>query len=146
VKAGFDAKVANPYEAEVLRGVARVIVDRLIMLAATAPMPQVRAIAADRLETLRNRLKKATARAVAIEGTSAHYRLLTADITRFLERPAEPYRQPALPAAPPGAPIGDPGIEWLPPYGTGTFWWSWWEQEARTLSSAYGLWPPSGAR
>jgi hypothetical protein len=146
VKAGFDAKVANPYEAEVLRGVARVIVDRLIMLAATAPMPQVRAIAADRLETLRNRLKKATATAVAIEGASAHYRLLTADITRFLERPAGPYRQPALPGAPPGAPIGDPGIEWLPPYGTGTFWWSWWEQEASTLSSAYGLWPPSGAR
>ena len=129
IKAGFDVTPANAYQAEVLRAVARVIVDRLIMLASTSPMPQVRAIATDRLRALRERLRSGANPGLKIEGNAPHYGLLTADITRFLDRPAEAYRQPALPGAPPGAPIGDPGIEWLPPYGTGSFWWSWWEDE-----------------
>jgi hypothetical protein len=127
VNAGFDATPANAYEAEVARAVGHVIVDRLIMLAATAPMAQVRAIASDRLERLRDRCK---AGAKTDEGT-AHDKLVVSDITRFLERPAEPYKQPATPNAPPGAPIGDPGQSWLPPYGTGTAWWAWWEDEGR---------------
>jgi hypothetical protein len=78
---------------------------------------------------LRDRLRSGADPALRIEGNAPHYGLLAADITRFLERPAEAYNQPTLPGAPPGAPIGDPGIEWLPPYGTGSFWWSWWEDE-----------------
>jgi len=129
IKAGFDVAPANAYQAEVLRAVARVTVDRLIMLASAAPMPQVRAIATDRLRVLRDRLRGGANPGLKIEGNAPHYGLLSADITRFLDRPAEPYRQPALPGTPPGAPIGDSGIGWLPPYGTGSFWWSWWDDE-----------------
>jgi hypothetical protein len=53
--------------------------------------------------------------------------LLAGDIKRFLERPAEPYKAVPIGNAPPGAPIGEPGYQWLPPYGTGTMWWDWWD-------------------
>jgi hypothetical protein len=101
-------------------------VERLIALAASAPSPEVRAIASYQLGQLRNRLSKTT---------SADYRpmnlMLAADITRFLERPAEAFRPVPVSAAPPGAPIGEPPYQWLPPYGTGTIWWNWWDEIPR---------------
>lgn len=109
IETGFDARSSNPYEAEIVRVIGRVIVDRLMALSAAAPLPQVRAIASHRLESLRDRLK----RGGAADDDAAHAKLLLADITRFLERPAEAYAHPALPAPPPGAPIGDPGQRWL---------------------------------
>jgi hypothetical protein len=123
VAATFQPATSTPYEAEVQRAVQRVVVDRLIALAATAPMAQVRAIAAYRLEGLRQSLQM-----VKGEDQLPMARLLVADITRFLERPAEPYKAMPMPTVPPGAPIGEPGYEWLPPYGTGTFWWDWWDR------------------
>lgn len=122
IKAGFDTPAATPYEAEVRRTIGRVIVERLIALAATSPMAQVRAIASQRLQGLRSRFAKfRTAEDWPME------QLMAADITRFLERPAEPYKPVPFPSAPPGAPIGEPGYQWLPPYGTGTMWWEWWD-------------------
>jgi hypothetical protein len=122
IKAGFDTPAATPYEAEVRRTIGRVIVERLIALAATSPMAQVRAIASQRLQGLRSRFAKfRTAEDWPME------QLMAADIARFLERPAEPYKPVPFPSAPPGAPIGEPGYQWLPPYGTGTMWWEWWE-------------------
>ena len=110
IKAGFDAATTTPYEAEVRRSVGRVIVDRLMALAASAPMPQVRAIASDRLQALRARFAKMrTAEDWPMD------QLIAADITRFLERHAEPYRLVPIPNAPPGAPIGETGYQWLPP-------------------------------
>ncbi|HKH71118.1 MAG TPA: hypothetical protein VKA59_07185, partial [Vicinamibacterales bacterium] len=44
---------------------------------------------------------------------AAHAALLSADIKRFLDRPAAPATRTDLPAAPPGAPIGEPGMDWL---------------------------------
>ncbi len=113
---------ATAYEAEIARAVQRVVVERLTALAATAPSAQVRAIAADRLTQLRDRLKGV---AQANDDARAHAALLVADITRFLERPAGPYKAAPIPNAPPGAPIGEPGYQWLPPYGTGTLWGDW---------------------
>jgi hypothetical protein len=118
IAAAFDSRPAGSYEAEVQRVVQRVVVDRLLALAATAPMVQVRAIAADRLETLRNRLY-----AVQEGDDRSMARLIVSDITRFLVRPAEPAKPSAAPTTPPGAPIGDRDYRWLPPYGTGTLWW-----------------------
>ncbi len=125
VKGVFQTPTKTPYEAEVKRAVERVLVDRLIALAATAPASQVRAVAADRLEQLREGAK----RSASDEDDRAIAKLLAADITRFLERPAEPYKAVPIPTTPPGAPIGERGYQWLPPYGTGTFWWNWWEDD-----------------
>ena len=61
-KAVFDAPVASPYEAEVRRSEERVLVDRLMWLAAAAPNGQVRAIASLKLSNLAERLNAAELR------------------------------------------------------------------------------------
>jgi hypothetical protein len=110
VKATFDAPTATPYEAEVRRATERVLVDRLAGLAAAAQNPQVRALASLKLQRLAARLRVNGAKS---EADIAQHTLLAADITRFLERPADNAK--ALPAAPapPGAPIGEPAQDWL---------------------------------
>ena len=101
VQASFEAATASPYEAEIQRAVERVVVERLMGLAANARMPQVRALASDRLAAI--------ARSLAEPGPepaqAAHARLLVADIHRFLERPAAPMPPLAVPGIPPGAPL-----------------------------------------
>jgi len=115
IKAGFAPTVSNAYEAEVGRAVGRVVADRLMRLAGTAEMPQVRAIASWKLEQLKAQLDTMEAggpNASSAAGASA--RLLSADIKRFLERPAEALKTMGPPEAPPGAPIGDAGMWWIP--------------------------------
>ena len=107
-KATFDAPVATPYEAEVRRAEERVLVDRVMWLATGSPHPQVRAIAAYKLERMERVPDTQTTVADA-----AHYALLAGDIKRFLTRPAETMKMMSAPDAPPGAPIGDPGMDWL---------------------------------
>jgi len=85
-------------------------------LAGGAAMPQVRAIATHRL---RARATTLAANQDAQNGDDAHFTLLAMDIRRFLERPAAPYTQAAIPVAPPGAPIGEPGMDWLGNAGFG---------------------------
>jgi hypothetical protein len=110
VKATFDAPTATPYEAEVRRATERVLVDRLAGLAAAAQNPQVRALASLKLQRLAARLRVNGAKS---EADIAQHTLLAADITRFLERPADNAKTlPAAPA-PPGAPIGEPAQDWL---------------------------------
>jgi hypothetical protein len=108
--ATFGARPADSYEAELVRATQRVLVEELIRLATEAEMPQVRAIAANRLQ---RRMNSSAAITAGDEATVAHHQLLARDIRRMLERPAEPYRPPAVPVAPPGAPIGEPAMEWL---------------------------------
>ncbi|MGH9313115.1 MAG: zinc-dependent metalloprotease, partial [Vicinamibacterales bacterium] len=103
--ATFGAATASPYEEEIARGAQRVYVDNLIRLAGTAAMPQVRAIASERL---RERAEQTTN-----AGGRAHKNLLADDITRFLERPSQPAQRMDTPVAPPGAPIGAPAMDWL---------------------------------
>ncbi len=99
-----------PYEAEIARAVQRVVVERLMTLAATADMPQVRAIATQKLQQRGQRL---AATPLTNAGASAHASLLASDIKRFLDRPFAPATRTEVPTAPPGAPIGDPGMDWL---------------------------------
>jgi hypothetical protein len=103
----FDARTATPYEAEVNRRVERVVVEHLMNLGANGPTPQVRALAVAELKAVRARMLPSD------EEQRAHRALLNDDINRFLERPGEPYRLPAIPEPPPGAPIGQMGEQWL---------------------------------
>ena len=109
IAATFDDKTATAYEALVNRAVERALVDRLIVLAGSAPNPQVRAVASASLRELQGRAGAASGDDIS----AAHAQLIAADIRRFLERPMEPVRPMAAPAAPPGAPIGTVGPEWL---------------------------------
>ena len=106
----FGANAASPYEAEIARAVQRVVVERLMTLASTADMPQVRAIATQKLQ---QRAQRLTTLAQSSQSASAHAGLLASDIKRFLERPFAPATRADIPTAPPGAPIGDPGMDWL---------------------------------
>src|SRR3954466_12678238 len=112
VSATWDAPTASPYEAAVRRAEERVLVDRLMWLAASSPNGQVRAIASYKLSKLATRAKAAVNKT---ELDTAQRQLLAADIKRFLDRPldlARPF-QHAAPDAPPGAPIGDMPQDWL---------------------------------
>ncbi len=100
--ASFGAQASTPYEAEISRAVERVVIDELTALAASADMPQVRAIATLKLSRKLNELGKLTP---ADDDEAAHVALLARDIKRFLENP-EAYKRAAPPVVPPGAPIG----------------------------------------
>jgi hypothetical protein len=115
----FGANAANAYEAEIARAVQRVVVEHLMTLASTADMPQVRAIATQKLQQRGQRL---TALAQSSMSASAHAGLLASDIQRFLERPFAPATRTDIPTAPPGAPIGDPGMDWLSRLGPFCDW------------------------
>ena len=119
-KATFDAVTTTPYEAEVRRATERVLIDRLMWLATAAPNGQARAIASMKLQRLGTRLKTTNGKP---EPDVAQHTLLSAAITRFLERPAEAARVMPPPNAPPGAPIGDFGQNWL-----STPKWCGWEE------------------
>lgn len=107
--ATFGAAASTPYEAEISRAVERVVVDELAALAASADMPQVRAIATLKLS---RRLNELGALKTGDDLEAAHVALLARDIRRFLEHP-ESYKRPAPPVVPPGAPIGEPAMNWL---------------------------------
>jgi hypothetical protein len=104
VAGAWDRHPATPYEAEINRAVERVIVDRLMDLAATAPMPQVRAGAQLALRQLRDRMHLSGATNAA---DRANAELIESDIARFLERPYDPAKRLEPVSPPPGSPIGD---------------------------------------
>ena len=107
----------SPYESEISRAMQHVLVDRLISLAGTAPMPQVRALASHKLRTLASALPATRARAGSPPGRSdaqaATAAYLADEIRRFLDRPSPASPDMAVPEAPPGAPIGQPAMDWL---------------------------------
>ena len=115
IRAPSSASPKTAYEHEVARAVRRVIADNLITLAATAPMPQVRAIATLKLRSLMFLANHPPASASDPDaaGTKAHFQLLADDIKRFLERPSQAATRLDPPEAPPGAPIGEPAMEFL---------------------------------
>jgi hypothetical protein len=108
--AAFGARARNAYEAEIARAVQRVVVDGVMELAGGAGMPQVRAVAALRLE---RRMTSLRGTASPDDATAAHAALVARDIQRFLDREGPEYTTPGTPDAPPGAPIGDAAMEWL---------------------------------
>jgi hypothetical protein len=106
IAAVFDDKPAGMNEMLVNHAVERALADRLMTLAAQAPMAAVRAVATDRLRHLERRAQ------VSTETDKAHVQLIAADIKRFLERPMEPARPIAAAEIPPGAPIGTIDDDW----------------------------------
>jgi hypothetical protein len=104
--ATFGATTSGAYQAEIARATERVVVERLMRLAATASMPQVRAVASLRLQQKAKDLEGLGG--AADEATMAASALLARDIRRFLDRPYVPNADPAVPEPPPGAPIGEP--------------------------------------
>jgi hypothetical protein len=110
LSAAFNAHAATPYEEEVARAVQSVVIDELMRLAATASMPQVRAIATERLMRKMNQLAGANQ---ADDESRAHFLLLAQEIKRFLDRPYATYVQPN-PVEPVRVdPIGDTGMDFL---------------------------------
>jgi hypothetical protein len=109
--ASFGASAATPYEAEISRAVERVVIEQLVTLAASAAMPQVRAIATFKLGRTLFDLNEGMTR-ITDAGEAAHTSLLARDIKRFMDDP-DAFKRQAPPAVPPGAPIGEPGLNWL---------------------------------
>lgn len=109
----FDARPANAYESEINRAMERALVSRLMGMAESAPMTQVRAIATQTLKSLPTRPSLLPANAGTNTAERAHRQLMADDIKRFLDRPYTELRPAAIPAPPPGAPIGDFGLDYL---------------------------------
>jgi len=139
----FGATTSSPYEAEISRAVEWVAVTRVIGLAGGAAMPQVRAVALQRLERQREALEGLMAS--ADDSDAAHYSLISGTIERFLEDPTTAPTLPATPSAPPGAPIGLwpqdylAGSEWIADMG--------WGANPNPWLEAFGLpyfWAPGG--
>jgi hypothetical protein len=110
VSAAADAPTASPYEAEIKRAVQWVVAENLMDLAANAPMPAVRAMAALELRGMRDAANGVSG---ADRVVLANAQFMSSEIERFLDRPAEAVQRTSVPQAPPGAPIGDPGMDWL---------------------------------
>jgi hypothetical protein len=104
LSAVFGPVPANGYHAEIGRAVQRVIVERLMDLAAGAGSAQVRAITALKLDELGRRLGAGVATVGVRE--RAHRQLLAGDIRRFQERDWTRETRPRMPVIPPGSPIG----------------------------------------
>jgi hypothetical protein len=117
IRATFDQPITGSYEAEVRRAEERVLVDRVMWLAAVSPNAQVRAIATAKLNRLARRAGvPPPGTGSQVEAEAAHRALLAADIKRFIERPMSDALSARLmppSPAPPGAPIGDMGQNWL---------------------------------
>jgi hypothetical protein len=111
VTAVFDAAPKTPYEAEINRAMERVVISRLMSLAQSAPMTQVRAIATQSLKRLQTRNAAVAPGQVAAE--LAHRQLIVDDLKRFFERSADTMRPAETPQPPPGAPIGEFGLDYL---------------------------------
>ena len=109
----FDARPANGYESEINRAMERALVSRIMTMAESAPMTQVRAIATQTLKSLPTRASLLPANAGTNTAERAHRQLLADDIKRFLDRPYTELRPASTPAPPPGAPIGDFGLDYL---------------------------------
>jgi hypothetical protein len=88
-----------------------VLVEELIGSAASAGMPQVRAVATLKLSRKLNAFGPLKS---ADEGEAAHIALLARDIKRFLDAP-DTFKRPAPIVLQPGAPIGEPDPAYLLP-------------------------------
>jgi hypothetical protein len=117
IKATFDQPTSGNYEAEVRRATERVLVDRVMWLAASAPNAQVRAIASLKLDRMRARSSTTGAAGTSMGESERAHRSLSPPTFQALPRAAPRRRDGrqdhAAVAAPPGAPIGDIGQDWL---------------------------------
>lgn len=112
VTATFSARTSSAYEAEVARATQRVAVSHLMRLAASAPLPQARAIATLKLKAIQTRMS-GTVPGLSI-AEAAHRQMLASDIQRFFTGPGDATsRIIAVVGLPPGAPIGEAPYQYL---------------------------------
>ena len=90
----FGATSASPYEAEIARAVQRVVVERLMTLASTADMPQVRAIASQKLQQRAQRLAATPSTNAGASAHAAHAGVGHQAIPRSAVHAGEPHRCP----------------------------------------------------
>lgn len=107
----------DAYAHEINRVIQQSYVTQLMTLAASAPMPQVRAEATYELDRVRGILRGRD----GDRSRRAMDFVLAGDIERFLERPYERGATPTSPAMPPGSPIGVPAPQWLEPFAGGVW-------------------------
>ncbi|HVF41104.1 MAG TPA: zinc-dependent metalloprotease, partial [Gemmatimonadaceae bacterium] len=101
-----SARGGSPKLAALRRVSERAVADRMLTLAADKEAaPEVRALVEFRLDALRKRARALGA--AGSESERAHWTLIEADFTRWLERRELPTPTPAL-RAPPGDPFGLP--------------------------------------
>ncbi|MGB0543205.1 MAG: zinc-dependent metalloprotease [Longimicrobiales bacterium] len=112
IDASFGTQPSGAYERAVQQAVQGVVVHRIQMLAASAPMPQVRAVSTMVLRQLNENLME-------MADSDPHASLMAMEIQRFMDRPANVVEAPDTPNAPPGAPIGQPALDWLGSVGIG---------------------------
>ncbi len=112
IDASFGTPANGAYEQAIQQAVQGVVIDRIQMLAATASMPQVRAVTTMALRHLSESL-------MAMADTDAQAGLMAMEIQRFMDRPANVIEMPGTPSAPPGAPIGQPAMDWTSGIGIG---------------------------
>ena len=118
--ATLGAETGSPYDLSVKRAVVGVVVDRVKWLAVNSPMMEVRGIASSTLEMVSEVLGSSEQQ----EGSLAGF--LVRDIKRFLNRPAENFREINQVSPPPGAPIGQPAMDWIQ---RSELWYTWLEQD-----------------
>jgi hypothetical protein len=101
----FSTTTGDAYAAELKRLVQRAYAERLMVLASSAQMPQVRAESRAELTSM---LGKAALNAAGRSASQvAHSDQLKADIRGFFDGRYEPSKRPARLTVPPGSPIGD---------------------------------------
>jgi hypothetical protein len=118
--ATLGAETDSPYDMSVKRAVVGVVVDRVKWLAVNSPMMEVRGIASSTLEMVSEGMGSYEQQ----EGSLAGF--LVRDIKRFLNRPAENFREINQVSPPPGAPIGQPAMDWIQ---RSELWYTWLEQD-----------------
>lgn len=118
-EATLGAETDSPYDMSVKMAVVGVVVDRVKWLAANSPMLEVRGTASSML-----RMVSASMDTNQQDGSLAEF--LAKDIQRFLDRPAENYREIDQVSPPPGAPIGQPAMDWI---RLSEPWCTWLEQD-----------------
>ena len=106
IRTSFNTPANGRYERAVQEAIQGVVVDRIQFLAASASMPQVRAVSTAALRELNDSL-------TAMADESPNAGMIAMEIQRFMDRPAGVIKAPDKPNAPPGAPIGQPAMNWL---------------------------------
>jgi hypothetical protein len=103
----FQGAPKDAYQAEIARLCQSLLVQRLMGLAQSALLAQVRALALLKLQELRDAFQTRQLPPTAPEAERAQRLLLATDLRRFFDRPQDWEPIPPQLTLPPGSPLGD---------------------------------------